>query len=522
MAPTNGLNYRDSFLTLGPKDAVTLDNFIAQPTGCKVRGGFQKHAVGLVDSVNTLMSYYALNPLDSRLFACAGSNIFDVTNETVAGANTWNAGVWDASAWDTSDAPHETDSVDGIWSNVMFSGATKNYLCCTSPSGGYQTYDSEDGWTDRTAAVTGTSAPLGCITSWKNRLFIVGEGTNTVYYLPVNAIQGAVTELDLGPLMQHGGSIVAVTNWTLNAGLDIDDYLVFFGSQGDIIVFQGTDPDNFETFALKGIWYAGRPVEGNRFFVQYGGDILFYTEFGLFPLTKLVNGQVATEFGALSERIQPVLSPITFTNLNNPFWEVGVISDGTLLMLKLPQTDSQFVQYVMNLQTGAWSTFSGMPVNTQTTFNGIMYFGDQQGNVYKGLYSNLDNVDINGSGGNQIMCRAQGGFSDFGQPGAYKRFQMAYPIFISSSPPAVSVQMNLQYTFNPIYSTPNFPQSDSAGDWDVDNWDQCAWTGSTNTYAAWAGLQGIGYYGSLQVACRGTAGTLYVSTNVTVDVGGFM
>jgi hypothetical protein len=321
--------------------------------------------------------------------------------------------------------------------------------------------------------------------------------------------------------MKHGGHVVGIVNWTLNAGLDIDDYFVVFGSQGDILVYQGTDPDDIATFALKGVWYGGRPPVGDRFFTSYGGELFVLTELGLLPLSKMVDGLVANEYSVMSSKIQPALSPLFTRLINTPGWELELAENNDVLMISPPRDADVYRQYVMYIQTGAWSTFSVMPINCMTTYNGQMYFGDEDGNVYLGLYGDNDNVDRDGTGGNAIQAQAQGGFNDYGSPANLKLFNMARPIFVAPQTPVVQAQMNIEYTFNPVYSSAAYT-NDDASLWNESNWNSAMWTGETNTYAAWVGLQGMGYYGSLRVAVKGKPGTIYVSSTVMYQPGGVM
>lgn len=502
LAPTKGLNYRDPLIMLDPQDAVVLDNFIAKPTGVELRGGYQKHTTGLGGAVNTLMTYMAQDPEQNKLFAAVVDSIFDITEPA-----------------ESPTAMVTTTSTDGFWSSLMFSAPTMNFLCATSPSGGYWTYDATGGWVDRTSALTGLNAPAGCIAAWKNRLWICGEGTAKVFYLPVNSIQGTATEFDLSPLLKHGGTIVGAVNWTMNAGLTIDDYLVFFGSQGDVIIYQGTDPDNASTFALKGIWYMGRPPVGNRFFVQYGGELLVLTELGLIPMSKMVNGVVADTYGVMSARISPELNPLLSRLVDNEGWEVDLLQNSDLLMIKPPPQFNIYRQYVMFLQTGAWSTFTGMSINTMVTYQGQNYFGDVDGNVHLAFSPRRDGIEFDGTGGSPITGQSQGGFNAFGSPANLKIFSMARPILLALSTPSVQAQMNVEYSFSPIYATPTFAER-GEGVFDDGLWDEAVWAGQTNTYSAWVGLQGMGYYGSLRVAVKGTPGTVYVSSNVMYQPGG--
>ena len=505
VAPTSGLNLKDPFLTLAPQDALMLNNFIARPQGCETRAGYRKHASGLGGPIVTMMSYDALDPTQSKLFACVGNKFFDVTS----------------SVEDPTPMVDDNGSVDADWNYIMFSGPTENYLCCVNPSGGYWTYDETNGWVDRTANLTGFTGNPGDIAAWKNRLFITANGTNKTYYLDVNAIQGPTHELDFGPLMKHGGSVQAINNWTLNAGLDIDDYFVVFGSMGDVLVYQGTDPDNVDTFGIKGVWYAGRPPVGSRFYHEYGGELFVLTELGLLPLSKMVNGMVANQYNVMSARIQPALSAQFSPLINTPFWEVGLADVNDLLIIKAPRSTTVYSQWVMNVATGAWSTFTGMPINTWTTYDSVMYFGDEDGNVYVGLVGDKDGVEIDGTGGEIVRCVLQGGFNMFGSSANLKLFDLVRPIFIAPAPPGVAVQINIDYLQNNIYAYPSFTDADEAL-WDSAVWSQSSWVSGTDTYAAWAGVQGLGYYGSLRMAVEGKAGTSYISANVMYKPGGVM
>lgn len=506
LAPTNGLNLRDPYLMLKPEDALTLNNFIARPQGCATRAGYRKFVTGLGGAVSSLLGYLAQDSSQDKLFAAVEDKFFDVTSQ----------------AEDPSPVVSDTNSVDGYWSSIMFSGATLNYLCCTSPSGGYWTYDSFNGWEDRTANITGFSGNFGPIAAWKNRLFMIAAGTAKCYYLDVNAIQGPAHELDLGPLMKHGGSLVGVVNWTMNAGIDIDDYLVFFGSQGDVIVYAGTDPDNASTFALKGIWYMARPPVGDRFFHEYGGELFVLSEIGLIPLTKMVNGEVANTFNVISARIQPALSQQLTQYLETEGWEVGLSDNNDLFIVKPPKISSNYYQqWVMNIQTGAWSTFTDMPMNTWITYNGQMYFGTEDGMVCEGLEGDLDGVDIDGTGGTEVLATLQGGYSDMGSPANLKIFDMVRPIFVAELAPAVSVQINIDYQPNLIYSSPAY-FNQNAPIWDQAYWDQAVWIAAVESFAAWAGVQGLGYYGSLRMAVKGKADTRYISSTIMYKTGGVM
>jgi hypothetical protein len=235
----------------------------------------------------------------------------------------------------------------------------------------------------------------------------------------------------------------------------------------------------------------------------------------------MVNGLVADTYSVMSSKISPVLNPLVSRLIDDAHWEVVLLENSDLLMIKPPRDSSIYSQYVMFIQTGAWSTFSDMPLNTIVTHNGQMYFGDVDGNVQIGLSVARDGMNIDATSGNPVSGQVQGGFNAFGAPANYKLFSMARPILVGPSAPSVSAQLNIEYSFNPIYSSPAFADK-SSSKWDTGIWDEATWTGATNTYAAWVGVQNMGYYGSLRVAVKGAPGTTYVSSTLMYQVGGVM
>jgi hypothetical protein len=237
-APVGGLNYRDPISNMAVTDALVMRNFIPKQTGAELRKGWQYHtSSALANDIGSVFSYNAPNPASSKVFAAAAGNIYDVTTATPAVSQS------------------TTGSTANLWSTAQFSTTSGNFLLAVSPGAGYWTYNGTS-WTQQT--VTGLPANPTSVAVWKNRVFFTVQNSSSVYYLTtVNAITGTASEFPMGATMRNGGSMRAVINWTLDAGTGIDDYLVAVGSQGDVSVWQGTDPSNASTFALRGVWYVG-------------------------------------------------------------------------------------------------------------------------------------------------------------------------------------------------------------------------------------------------------------------------
>ena len=501
-APVGGLNYRDPISAMSPLDALVLENFIPKQTGVELRKGWQYHTETVAAPIKSIFSYNAPNPANSKVFAAAGGNIYDVTV--------------DPPTLEVSG----TSSTNDIWAVTQFANGADVFLLAVSPGAGYWTYDTSNGWVQQT--VTNLPTDLIDVSVWKNRVWFVAEGDSQVYYLDtVDAITGNSTAFEMGSLLRNGGSIRGLINWTLDAGMGIDDYLVVVGTQGDVGVWQGTDPSDADKFGLKGVWYVGPVPKYGRFYTGYGGDVMILSELGLVPVSRLVNGQFSEIQPGPAQKVQSVLSPLISKLRDEPAWDIFIVPSSDVLIIKLPEDAGVYTQYAMNVNTGAWCTFSALPMSCCTLLSGQLYFGIEDGRVAKGLYGNFDGVEMDDTGGNTIEGDVQTAFNAFETPAQLKKFGMARPIFIAPTAPSVKLQINTQYTFVSVGGSPSFT-STPAGIWNTSLWNVAVWAGSQNSYQAWVGTTGLGYYASLRMKVRGFPGTIFTSSHMMTELGGVM
>lgn len=503
-APVGGLNLRDPISAMQPIDAVVLDNMIPRQTGVELRKGYQIHVEDLGGQVKSVFSYNAANSANNKVFAAVGGNIYDVTLHPASVAVTG------------------TGSTNDIWWTTQFTTPADTFLLCVSPGAGYWTYSTASGWVNRTPSGLPTTT-LRTVAVWKQRVLFTAEGDAHLYYMnSVNAIDGNTTGFHMGSLLRNGGYLSAALNWTLDAGTGIDDHLVVIGTQGDVGVWTGTDPTSANTFALKGVWYIGPVPKYGKYFTSFGGDVLVLSELGLVPVGKMVNGMFVEADPGVSSKIQSTLTPLVKTLRDSQSWDVFVAPGDDVLIIKLPeQIDSSFRQFAMNIPTGAWCTFSNMPIACATLSNGQMYFGTKDGKVCKGLYGSLDGVARAGTGGDNIEGDVQTAFQAFDSPGQLKRFGLCRPIFNATEAPSIKLRVNTQYAFQGVEGSPSFVPENLAV-WDTAIWNTAVWYGGINTYEAWVGANGLGYYGSIRMKVRGKPGTLFLSSHVSVEVGGMM
>ena len=230
-APVGGLNYRDPINEMPPTDAMVLDNFIPRRTGVSLRKGWQYHTSAIAADIESLFSYNGATPATNKLFAASNGAIYDVTTGT------------------PSVSQASTGSTEDIWITTQFSNSAGTYLLAVSPGAGYWTYDGTS-WTQQT--ITNLPANPTSVAVWKNRVWFTADNDSSVYYLgSVDAITGSATKFVMGPLLRNGGFVRAIINWTLDAGVGVDDYLVVIGSEGDVGVWQGDRPNKCGNFRVK-------------------------------------------------------------------------------------------------------------------------------------------------------------------------------------------------------------------------------------------------------------------------------
>jgi hypothetical protein len=506
MPPVKGLNLASPAIALDAQEALVLENILPQQSSGELRGGWREWVTGIPGGIKSIVSFAAKLPKDNKVFACNDKGgIYDVTVTT-----------------DKPVSVAETAQANGEWDYTNTSGLEDNFLCMVSPSGGYWTYSVGDGFKKREITGAGAGKRFSAIFNFKARIWFIEEESCKIYYLGVGAIWGEAKVFDLSSVINEGGYIAYGSDWTYNAGRDINDYLVLVTTRGEVVVYSGVNPDDATTFALTGVWYVGPIPYGNQCFTQYGGELFIMCSMGVVPVSKLVNGGVANEYEVSSYKINPPLNA-KFNQLKNKFgWAMDMIYDQQFLLLQMPVNNSnQYHFYVMNSGTGAWGAITGIPMVCATQVSGQVFFGTSDGRVCLGFTGDTDDRKLDGLAGKSIIGRYIGGFNAYGNAAYLKTFQLARPVFISGVAPSVGVEMLTKYPFSTISVQSEDPKVEG-GSFNVNNFNECVWAGDSNTFSSWCGLNGMGYYGALAITFQGDAGTQYITTNVTLNVGGVM
>ena len=281
-APRRGLVRNDAYASPRGEGAEVLDNFFPTTQGARLRGGLLRRAN--VGAEVTHLAVYNSGALD-RLFATTANSIFNVTN------------LSDVNTPPTADV---TGLTSGDFSSVQFTAGGGIFLVMVNGANDMRQFD---GTAWKTINATSTPAFTGVDTSrlsqtwkFKNRLFFIERGTLSAWYLPVNSIAGAAAELPLGGVFQMGGSLLFGATWSLDSGSGLDDVCLFITTEGEVAVYQGTDPANAASWALVGVYQIGRPLGKNSWF-KAGGDIAIATDDAIVPISVAVKADKAAITG---------------------------------------------------------------------------------------------------------------------------------------------------------------------------------------------------------------------------------
>jgi hypothetical protein len=519
-SPTNGLNYLVPITQQDPKDATVLNDMVPRPYGVELRKGWRVHQDPLGGSVNTLFKHFPAEGLAfSKLFAgVSNGNIYDVTIRGSAPLSLTIPG----------------QEVAGEFYTTNFVTEGESYLCLVSKGGGYWVYTTIGGWVNIPAGTgamklefpaldTTEPTDFAYITVWKNRLWFVKANSGIAYFLPVGQVAGVLEVFDFGPQFKSGGSLEALTSWTVDGGDGIDDKLVVFGGGGDLLIYQGTDPSSATDFSMVGRWFYGIPPYGRRFFSDYGGDTVIVSARGLVFLSELLQfGGKFKDFHNASGKINQVIAASVARTRSQPYWEVLYLFAEQLILFNTPDTSVSFdQQLVYEINSNGFAWFTGMKMNTVTFFDDSPYFGTSDGYVCQALVGRTDGELLDGTPGQTLEGEVQTAWQGQPDPSVFKRYLMVEPYFISTGPPSVKVQVNIDWSFTGTAGSPGFVQPEDSV-WDTGLWDVARWAGTRNSYKGWAGCEGLGHFASLRLAIRGEPGTIFTNFVLIAEAGGVL
>ena len=429
--------------------ASVMDNYIPQDTKVVLRKGYSKY-VSFSEPVETLAMYQT--GAYKRFLAVSAGKIWDITYA----------------------ANKQSILSSGITNNRFRWAQYKNYLYLVNGVDTPKAYYVDDNNQHHISAwnFSGSGLSNGNIVNVsvsKQRLWFVEKDSLKVWY-PQTAgnISGTLKSFDLAQVCRFGGQLVAVADWTQDGGQGIDDLTVFITSEGEVLVYSGSDIENADDWTLRGSYKISRPI-GYDCYVQYQGDVVIISEDGYIPLSKALPLEQANSAQvAFSDTIRGLVLDRTQKYAGRNGWQGIIYSRGGYGLFNVPVAN-EFEQHVINVNTGAWCRFTGIRSFCWCVYERRLYFGsDNAVYLFDEGYSD-DGVPICG-----VVEQA---YSNLGTE-RLKKVQMLNPRTKSSAPYNLAIYANMDMDERDVDYIENI------GSVGIHKWDTMKWSSADNASGA--------------------------------------
>jgi len=372
----------------------------------------------------------------------------------------------------------------GNWSTVQFSTTGGTFLIGVNAAGPGFIYDGSDffllqGDTDPLfpgitfpGGVSLTAADLSYVWAYKNRLWFLQKESMTAWYLDVDQIGGVLTAFRLGSEFGRGGALIIGQTWSLAGGADggLSEQVVFITNEGEVAVYQGSNPALASDWRKVGVYRIGTPL-GSKALIRAGGDLLIATTLGLIPLSQAIQ----VDFAALAASAisYPIDVPWNeaIRSRGQTGWSCALWAEQQMAIVSPPILSGYASDvFVSNARTGAWCRFTNWPITCTETFNGRLLFGTKDGYIKDAMIGGTDDgVPFTGS---YIPL-----FSDAGSPTSMKTAKQARATIRSNA--EITEKLSCRFDFDSSLPAPPSVAPLSVGnEWNNAVWDQAIWDSS--------------------------------------------
>lgn len=459
--------------------AQILDNFFPTATTARLRRGFAEHADITGTTVEAIFSY--LNGSAEEKFAADEDKIVDITT-TPADAVTGLSGAdWISVQFATSGGIF-LRLVNGEDTPLVYDGSTWG----TSPA---LTFPSP---------LTTTPDVFNFVWGYRNRLFFVEKNSLDAWYLPVGQVGGEVTKLPLGGVLERGGSLLFGAIWSNDSGNQggLSEQCVFVSTEGEVAVYQGSDPADATDWQKVGVYYIGAPL-GKRAWFRAGGDVVIATTVGLISLASAVGKDFAALAPtAVSFPIEDAWN-IAVEQRGEDNWRCVVWAAQQLAVVMLPPVESLDTEaFVVNVRTGAWCRFTGWDMRSLHVFKDRMFWGTTGGIVNEAMVGGLDGEDT-------YVGVTVPLFEDLGTPANLKMARLGRATVRARQDTEIIVALHTDFNVD-LPPAPDATVISGRDEWGIAEWGSSTWGNPAQlvTLQKWQSIGGAGYAlaPSLQVA----------------------
>lgn len=456
-APTQGLVSTSSMGAAPLGSAVILENWFMTLKGARVRGGSVKRGRAADGGVIRSAFKYKFGGLE-KMFMATDVAIYDMTAPVAPPATT---------------AAAVSGMSSGDWCAFQQTNAGTSYLVCFNGANDRRLFNGVSWSTSPAITFTDATTMSALNYGWmfKNRQFLLKNGSLDAYYLGLNAVGGAASVFPLGGVMKKGGSLLMGFSWSIESGDGLGDYCVFVSTEGEVAIYSGSDPGDADDFGLKGVYQIGKPL-GKNAQIRSGADVLVATIDGLIPISQVFQRDRQTlALVSLSRAIEDEWK--LAANATPAGWTMTLWPEQNLVFVAFPENlvlpDTTFVLNVLN---GKWSIIKNWRAQAYQSLQGSLFFGSNAGFCWQGDISGADD-------GAPFAAVYLSQFTAAGEFSQTKTASKAAMAFRAKTRPNVKLFARADYdTSIPAYAMVSVGDAGSS-EWDVGLWDVAKWDGVT-------------------------------------------
>lgn len=472
-APTRGWILNENRAAQQPGGAKVMDNAFPLEQSVRARRGRRRLAtVAGGGEVGGVITYAAGNI--RKVFASTANGIYDVT---LPASPTTPVAAVSGLTWTSAQCTYvQHDTGGGIYL-VLVNGSNERLV-----------YDGSS-WSTGPAITGGPGANgnrFSSVWMFGARQWFVELSTMNAWYLATDALGGTATKFPMAGTFRLGGSLLFGATWSADAGNSLRDRCVFVTTEGEVAVYEGYDPAEWQ---LSGVYRIGRPL-GVRAWFRTGGDLVIATEDGLIPMSAVIDkDQTAVAALAISAKIDTAWRDAVIGRAGLP-WHAHLWPSQKMAMITVPKIpeDSFGVCFVINMITGAWARYTNWSGTSLGLSGSQLYMGTPDGTVME--------LEQGGSDDGALFTAVIVGLDEpIGNGTVAKTATLASAILRAAHPinPLLSVQAD--FADNLPNAPSAAPDDGTGGGWDVGDWDVMLW-GERDSYSSFRPRQAVDGHGN--------------------------
>jgi hypothetical protein len=456
-APTRGIIQHENDAFTGPGACIISDNWMPTMKGVKLRGGCTRWCV-LPEAVPVVSGFEYVSGNQQRMFAANATKLYDVTANVPTLV--------------------KSGQTSGNYCASQLANLAGYFLIAVNETGDFPLRFDGAAWTvlnaDQITGPVGSPVEhgrnLSYVCKYRNRLFFIETKSMNIHYLGIDSIGGALTKIPLSGAATHGGYLMFMASWSIDAGDGIDDKLVIGTSEGEILIFTGSNPADPNNWRQEGRYEISPPL-GMNAHTNVGGDLLVLTVDGVVPISQAITksaGQL--ELALITRTIKRMWRDEVTAKRGLP-WTMRKWDEYGANFITLPggAAGNRYC-LAMNNTTGAFARALGWDAMCFLRLRGDMFFGTQGGIIMQANRTGLDD-------GKPYVATLVGGWEMFQAGSQDVVWHQARAIFTAPAgepfEPQITATVDFVVTVPP--PPPAGPDPGVADVWDEGKWDHAKW-----------------------------------------------